>query len=232
MNVVYFHGIPGGPSELTLFGNPKASGPHLLVIDRCAEAIGADFPAMLDQIENRIHSTFGSQSIALVGFSLGARPALEIAARLADRVVRVDLVSAAAPLACGVALRDMAGGSVFGLAASSPALFSLLASVQQIFARICPTLLVRLLFAGARGMDRDLARQAAYRAGLADLIRQSFVHGSAGYRREIVAYAPVGSFRQHGCARTHSRNGRVEARFCRFTGGPPCQKPGWQQLLL
>lgn len=27
MNVVYFHGIRGGPSELTLFGNPKASAP-------------------------------------------------------------------------------------------------------------------------------------------------------------------------------------------------------------
>jgi pimeloyl-ACP methyl ester carboxylesterase len=166
----------------------RSVDPCLLVIDRCGEAPRADFPTLLDLIEARIDAEFGSAPLVLVGFSLGARPALEIAARLADRVVRIDLVSAAAPLACGVALRDIAGGAVFGLATNSPASFAVLARVQRVLARICPRLLVRLLFAGTRGADRDLARQAKFRARLADVLRQSFGHGSAGYRREIAAY--------------------------------------------
>lgn len=184
---VYFHGEPGSPDELGLI--PAGSLPAgLFAPDRAADRPDLPLGPYLDHLAAAVVARFPSGPIRLVGFSLGAFVAIEVALRMADRPVRLDLVSPAAPLRLGDFLPDMAGGAVFGLAAARPGLFGMLTSMQGGLARVAPGLLFRQIFAGAAGADADLARDPAFQATIGRILRNSLAHGARGYRREVLGY--------------------------------------------
>lgn len=181
--IVYLHGVPGGPAELALFGGTPFAGCDLFAPDRLAATSG-DIAALAAAIDAR----FAGRSVALVGFSLGAFVALQLAARLGDRVTRIDLVAAAAPLESGDYLGSMAGAPVFRAARDAPWRFAALLRAQALLARVAPGLLYRMVFARAAGADRALVGQPRFRAGIRAILAAALRDGAPGYRREVLAY--------------------------------------------
>lgn len=187
--VVYFHGVPGSPAELELFRVGNSMDIALFAPDRGSDYPSLDFPDYLAALHLQIGVCHPTEPIRLIGFSLGARMALEIAARLGERVSQVDLVSAAAPLACGVKLSDMAGGVVFRIARDAPKRFALLTAAQGFLSRVAPSHLTRMIFASAMGEDAGLVSDPQFMRVIRRLLRQSLTAGSMGYRREMLAFA-------------------------------------------
>jgi len=189
---VYPHGLPGSPAELSLAGPGRA----WLDPDRVfapGRATGdLHRPEVLAQ---RIREWAGGEPVSLVGFSLGGAMALRLAPLLGEQVLRIDLIAPAAPLNLGEFLPQMAGGAVFGMARDHPRLFALLCRVQGLAARFAPALLVKALLADTRGGDAALARDPAFRALLASILRETFASGGKGYRAEIAEY--VGDWAHH-----------------------------------
>lgn len=182
-HLVYFHGQPGAPAECP--GDAFA-------IDRADWCPGQDHPPAIDALARAILARFPEGELALVGFSLGAFIAIEVAARIAqlapDRALSLDLVSAAAPLDSGDYLSDMAGGALFRMARDAPRRFAALVLAQRIAVRLAPDRVIGMLFANSQGEDVRLAADPGFRATLRQILRATFGHGSAGYRRDILAY--------------------------------------------
>lgn len=186
--LVYFHGIPGSALELSLVADFQPPDTQVFAPDRCADSPDLDFQAYCDVLAARIIWMFPSDPIDLVGFSLGARLAIELGIRLGDRIGAVDLIAPAAPPECGVALADMAGGAVFRLARDAPRRFGVLAFAQGWLAKLAPALLARMLLATARGEDRALARDADFLHGMAANLRSGCAGHAIGYAREVRAH--------------------------------------------
>lgn len=184
---VYFHGQPGSSDELTLVAAGRLPTP-LLAPDRAVDRPDLPLGPYLDHLAATVVARYPAGPIRLVGFSLGAFVAVEVALRIVDRQVRLELVSPAVPLGLGDFLSDMAGGAVFGLAARSPGLFGLLTGLQGGLARVAPGLLFGQIFAGAAGADADLARDPAFQATIRRILRSTLAHGAQGYRREVLGY--------------------------------------------
>lgn len=182
--IVYLHGLPGSPAELSLAGPHSAwlDADLVLAPDRNAKAGG--WAALARQIAQWA----GNDPVDLVGFSLGGAAALRLAPLLGEQVARIDLIAPAAPLSLGEFLPDMAGGAMFGTARDRPGLFALVCRVQALAARLAPALLVKALLADTRGGDAALARDPAFRALLAAILRQTFAAGGTAYRAEIADY--------------------------------------------
>lgn len=188
--IVYFHGAPGSPREMALFGK-RALDDRVYSPDRtrwrhCSEHDN------LDRLAAHVHTYFDGEPVRIVAFSLGVRPALLIAARLGGGVGAIDLVSPAAPLD-GSDYRGMAGRAVFELAARTPRLFALLTRLEAAAVRFAPALLYDRLFATAQGVDRELSRQPPFRAMMCKVLADSLAYGTDGYRADVLSYvAPWG----------------------------------------
>lgn len=173
---VYLHGQPGGPEELHLFG--PLPWP-------------ADIPALaLDR--NRLSGLLDQQApngrFTLIGFSMGAKAALDLAARLPDRITHLHLIAAAGPPDQDIMLDKMAGGPLFRMARDAPRRFAILCRVQSAMARLFPSLLTRALLSTARGADAALAASPAFRTRMSAMLRAGLGHSSASYAAEISAY--------------------------------------------
>jgi pimeloyl-ACP methyl ester carboxylesterase len=189
--IVYLHGFPGGPEELQAFGSFTHS---IFAPDRRNDAPHFNFSDYVDYLAQTVGSKYPQGTITLVGFSAGARMALEIGAKLESRVEGITLVSAAAPLQSGDFLNSMAGRVVFSAAKRSPILFGALTSVQAQLARWAPDWLFRLAIGGAQGGDHPLKIDWQFKQIIQTAIVKSLQSGSVGYRREVLAYvAPWGS---------------------------------------
>lgn len=186
--VVYFHGVPGTPQELALADDVSILGPDVFAPDRTASDAKLDANAMFDLLAKEIAANAGTRPIRLIGFSLGAFAALQIASRLGSRIVRLDLISAAAPRELGDFLPDMAGRRVFSVAGTGGWKFDLLVGLQAALARLTPGLMTAMLFASASPADRMLLAQKQVRSRYRRMLRASFADGGNGYRREIGAY--------------------------------------------
>lgn len=182
---VYLHGFPGGPEELAIAG---CMGSFHFVPDRRRDAPGLSFSAYCDDLANRIAQVSDGGPLRLVGFSLGARMALEMADRLGSQVELVALISAAGPLDHGNYLPDMAGRPVFRAAQLSRWLLRWICGGQAILARWAPTTLVDLLLASARAGDVRLAEDPGFRSTMQTMLTLSLRNGAPGYRREVEAY--------------------------------------------
>lgn len=180
---VYFHGQPGSPDEL-----PPAAAAGLFAPDRAGDRPDLPLGPYLDHLTATVLERYPAGPIRLVGFSLGAFVAVEVALRITGREVSLDLVSPAAPLGCGDFLPDMAGGAVFGLAARRPGLFALLTRAQGWLAARAPGVLFRQIFAGAAGADAALARDPAFQAMIGRILVHGLSGGAKGYRREVLGY--------------------------------------------
>lgn len=79
--VVYFHGVPGSPSEASVFDAPaREQGLRILCFDRFTidhSSTGTDY---YRQIAQAISETVQGARVDFIGFSLGAHAALEVAA--------------------------------------------------------------------------------------------------------------------------------------------------------
>lgn len=186
---VYLHGLPGSGDELTLFdGTPNGKLAEIFVPIRDDKSAELDPESYMDNIARQIEARFPHGTIHLIGFSLGAFVAIQIAARLKNRVENIDLVSAAAPLELGDFLKDMAGKTIFQAAQSSPRLFVLLVKLQSWAARWMPHILFKAVFANAAGQDRELAICPAFQKGMVEIIGHSLGQNSLAYRSEIALY--------------------------------------------
>lgn len=185
---VYFHGLPGGASELRLFGaEATRRAAHFSIAQRHFARLPPDsdrFAAMSEALKKRHRD----RPLRLIGFSLGAAAALRVAALLGNRVESIDLVSAAAPLDLGDYLPGMAGASVFQCARRYPVGFGLLSTAQSALARLSPATLFSLLFSSAKAADAQLREDPRFR----DIMQQQFSDCLTSnldvYRAEIAAY--------------------------------------------
>lgn len=178
---VYLHGMPGSSAELSLFGDGQSKA--VFALDRFHSNRESDrFDAMVQAIIARCPNS----AIRLVAFSLGAKPAIEIASRMGARISGIDLIAPAAPIAPQD--RDMAGYPVFTVARRFPLLFRLLTIAQATLARLAPSLLYAGLFKTAQGADLALSRDPVFRKRLTDMLGQCFTDGGRTYRDEISAY--------------------------------------------
>jgi pimeloyl-ACP methyl ester carboxylesterase len=186
---VYFHGLPGSGDELALFdGALNGKLADIFVPVRDDNRAEIDRQSYMDSIARQIDARFPDGAIHLIGFSLGAFVAIQIAALLKNRVARIDLVSAAAPLELGSFLNDMAGKAVFETARSSPFRFKLLVKLQSWTARWLPNILFKAVFANAAGQDRELAADPAFQKRSAEIMAHSLGRNSKAYRSEIAFY--------------------------------------------
>lgn len=184
---VYLHGFPGGPAELQLFGQASWDD-HLFVPDRTRDGAGLTAEAYFDDLAQRISIHFHGHELHLIGFSMGARVALEIAARLDASVTRIDLVSPACPLDGSDHLDLMAGRMIYRMAADRPWLFRVHTAIQAWMAQHRPGVLYNALFAKSAGADALLAQNPLFKQVMQELLRNCFADGGSGYRREIQAY--------------------------------------------
>lgn len=181
---IYFHGQPGSADELELF---QAKPEFDWVPDRSIASSGnADeqFEALAEDLKRR----FPNRRFVFVAFSLGTACALRVAAHLGDRVQRIELISAAAPLELGNFLPDMAGRAVFALAIEKPGMFSLLTRAQCLISMAWPMALLKLVFQSAQGADVQLVSSRDFRTRMAHVLSKTLSNGATGYKREILAY--------------------------------------------
>ncbi len=189
--IVYFHGQPGGPVELDLVGaGALAARAGVVATDRASDDPAPGFSGRISATAAALAAQ--SSPVQLIGFSLGAFVAMEVALCLADLApalpVRLDLISPAGPLSLGDFLPRMAGGPLFRLARDAPAAFAAVTAVQGGVAALAPGWLTGQLFAGASGAEAALTGTPAFRRGAAQMVRGSLARGAKIYRQDILAY--------------------------------------------
>ena len=181
----YFHGAPGAPAELALFG-PAPRG--LFAPDRFVERPELSFGRYLDLLASELDQRFPVGKIRLIGFSAGARVALEVAHRLGARIDRIDLIAPAAPLQSGDFMAKMQGRAVFRLARHAPGLLPAVTWLQGRLGAVAPDRLYRMVFANAAGEDALLAADPAFRSAITDVMRRCLGPAARGYAREIIDF--------------------------------------------
>lgn len=124
--VVYLHGVPGTPAELALSDGTSLLGPNVFAPDRTAIDPKLNANAAFDLLATQIAEKGGTRPIRLIGFSLGAFVALQIASRLGPQIARLDLISAAAPHELGDFMPEMVGRRVFAVAGTGGLSFDML----------------------------------------------------------------------------------------------------------
>lgn len=184
MKSVYLHGNPGAPAELALLGGDAVQSwfaPDRATLPLEPEARIARLTAMIAEV-------CGDEPACLVGFSAGAHVALQVAARLPDKLLVLHLVSPAGPLEIGDFLDAMAGGPVFRAAMQRPRQFAGLVRAQSLCARWLPGLLTHFLFATAQGEDKLLKADAKFAHPYRDVLQTCLGAGRESYKAEIEAY--------------------------------------------
>ena len=187
--VIYFHGAPGAAEEAALFSE-VAQRHNINIV--CWQRFSIDqsltgedyFQHMADEIQTQFHN----RPVDIIGFSIGAYVALEVASRLVDQVCQVHLISAAGPISSTEIMDDTAGGVVFKLAKNRPMLFSWLTGLQRLIAIVAPKILFKMLFASAQGSDRELAQSVDFQHAIRSLLTSCFSNYAKGYQRDIDQY--------------------------------------------
>lgn len=186
---LYFHGIPGSRAELTLFGQwPKSNVAIPFVPERGSTVGEQDAVQYFEHMADKITVRYFGRKIRIIGFSLGACAALQVASRLGDQVTSIDLISAAAPLNTGNYLPNMAGRLVFELARKRPTAFRALVKMQSVMARLSPNILYDRIFATARGDDAVLKTNPDFKQAMLAIFGDCLVADTSAYRQEIGFY--------------------------------------------
>ncbi|MDZ4373305.1 MAG: GNAT family N-acetyltransferase [Phenylobacterium sp.] len=186
---VYFHGSPGSPAECARFsGAARAHGVRLVGLDRARIAPGLTGDAYFAALAAEVDALAAGGPVRLIGFSLGAFIALQVAGRLRAAVSGLDLVSPAGPLDADDLLDNMAGGPVFRLAMRWPWLFRMATRTQGAVVKVAPNAVLNALFAKSVGAEAVLARDPAFRAEIIGLLTRAYGPERNGYLRDLLAY--------------------------------------------
>ena len=161
---------------------------RLLALDRQLVDPDLSGEAYFEALASEVAQLSNGAPVHLIGFSLGAFVAIRTVLHLKVPVLRLHLISAAAPLDGGDFLDQMAGKAVFIAAARGPARLKSLTRVQAWMAEWTPGLMFRMLFARAAGADRALASDRSFRQEIRDVLRLSLEAGATGYVRDLTAY--------------------------------------------
>lgn len=168
---IYFcHGAPGSEHDADLL--PNLDKKFKLLAPNLFSALAKGDDPILGAVEQFDKMTAGVPDgrIHIVGFSIGAMVAVEIAAARPARVGQLTLISPAAPLELGHFLQYMAGKPVFELALHKPKLLRVLTFVQGVFARCFPKFLIAQLFSKCGELEKGLLDNPVFtnslRAGL------------------------------------------------------------------
>ncbi|MEL6582533.1 MAG: alpha/beta hydrolase [Pseudomonadota bacterium] len=166
MSAYYFHGLPGGPEKLEIVPEVSLTAVPWL---KGAMPRGA--------------------GLHLVGFSLGARRALAVAA--AQEAARVDLIAPAAPLALGNFLPHMAGRAVFEAAQRGGWALRSLVLGQNLASRVGPEWLISQMFKGAQGAEVELAADPEFRGIFKQMLQRCIGIERSAYKNALrAAVAP------------------------------------------
>jgi pimeloyl-ACP methyl ester carboxylesterase len=189
--IVYFHGQPGSPVELALVGAAGLTArAGVQAVDRASQNPTPGFHGRIAAETAALAAR--STPVHLIGFSLGAFVAMELAICLAEAApalpVRLDLVSPAGPLPLGDFLPRMSGGPVFRLARDAPAGFAAVTRLQGTVAALASGWLVGQLFAGATGAEAMLTSTPAFRRGAGQMVRGALARGAMIYRQDVLAF--------------------------------------------
>tara|TARA_B100000446_G_scaffold33158_1_gene28620 strand:- start:1714 stop:2568 length:855 start_codon:yes stop_codon:yes gene_type:complete len=199
--VVYFHGAPGGPAECELFhAHAIEHNLRIVCFDRFDVERALHQGDYYQRLADCIRDVRGcgevdgkSESyVDLIGFSIGAQVAIEVASILGEAVRQLHLVSAPAPLCQGDYLDDMVGGMVFKMALQRPLLFTALTMFQKLVAFFAPQQLFAILFASANGDDVELSQQREFKQFVTPLLRSCFLQRTSGYIRDVRHYVSWG----------------------------------------
>lgn len=180
---LYFcHGLPGCPRDASYFLNQPAVAPDLLAAMRMdmplREALAVQFDALSDS-QTPVH---------LVGFSIGAMAALEIAAARPARVAQVTLISAAAPLQLGDFLPEMAGRPVFQMAMRRGPGLRVMTAGQGLMLRLAPKALMKQLFSGVSALEQKQVAATGFDTMLKTGLRHAYQTNPQAYMRLLRQY--------------------------------------------
>ncbi|CUH80413.1 alpha/beta fold hydrolase [Tropicibacter naphthalenivorans] len=176
-SVLFCHGMPGSAADARLLaaGNPEWRVVPLALLDHAPGDVVKALPG-------------GHGPAHVVGFSIGAMAAMRLAAQVPERVERLTLVSAAAPLSLGDFLPHMAGKPVFEMAMRRPRALAAMTWGQGALGRVAPGAMIKALFAQAGEMERTLLADPEFRAVLTAGFSESFGAKRAAYLDYLRAY--------------------------------------------
>ncbi len=197
--VIYFHGVPGGMKECSIFdGHAKENNLKIICFDRFSVDHTLNRKSYYQKMADHIKHIAGEETVDIIGFSVGAHVALEVGLLLNREVRDTHLVSAAAPLNAGEFLENMAGGAIFRLATKKPLAFTLLTQCQGFIARLVPRVLVSMLFSSSVAEDKKLIKQHAFRDYITPILKHCFQDRAKGYLRDINYYTSwLGELNEH-----------------------------------
>ena len=181
--VIYCHGLPGSPEELSAFETSKPP-PHVHALDRLGHHEGS--------YEDSVLSAFDGMGIdepvTVVGFSLGAMSAVRIAAERGSLVRKLVLISPAAPLQLGNFLPDMAGRQVFEAAQAGDWALRLFTASQASLVALAPKLAIKMMFRASPDADLGLLASPRFVDVVVRGLRTCLGQRQAAYRSELHAY--------------------------------------------
>lgn len=175
MHLIYCHGLPGSSQEVANLGN---------VPDHAVTIVGPDDTARIAALMH----TGDIDSAHVIGFSLGAMTAIEIAAEHPHLTKKLTLIAPAAPLELGDFLPDMAGHTVFRAAQLGPFVFKLFTLLQKLAVSIAPQKLINAMFRGSPPADLKLLEGPNFQAALLHSLQFSFGENSEAYRKRVCRY--------------------------------------------
>jgi pimeloyl-ACP methyl ester carboxylesterase len=181
--IIYCHGLPGSPDELSAF---ETSTPpqHVHGLDRLSDRHG-DYQERLLAAFDRLGV---DEPVSIAGFSLGAMSALHIAAERARLVTKLILISPAAPLELGDFLPAMAGRPVFEAARAGDWPLRFFSAAQASMVAHAPRFVINTMFRTSPAADRALLFSKRFVDVVVSGLRACLGSQQEAYRRELRAY--------------------------------------------
>lgn len=188
--ILYLHGLPGSMvAEMVIAFGERPAPSEIVNLDRLVWLrSGADYQSALLECFDEQFARSGSTKVRLAAFSLGAMPALHIAAARPECISSIDLFAPAAPLQLGDFLPIMAGRPVFEAASASRFRLWTLTRIQSLGFNLAPNFVFRQIFSTAPQTEKSLMEEPSCTAAFLDGARYAIRDNPAPYRKELKKY--------------------------------------------